>query len=806
MKKASFCLLLFLFASFAYGQENSHSVQQTIENRLIKQISIFPQEKLYLHLDRAHYAPGEMLWFKAYLVNASSFESPVDSRYVYVELIAPSDSVVSRVMVRPEAGLHYGTISLSDDLAAGTYRLRAYTRYMENQGEESFFRKSIQIGQLPPSQTEPDYDVSFFPEGGNLLDGVLCRIAFKALKSSGYSEEISGYIANEAGDTLIHKVESNHNGMGLIDFISNKEERYFLVCKNKENVEKRFELPRALSGGYTLQTYWRKNDLLVTRKNSLDVPAHAPLYLLIHQNGHLHYWGKWQENNVLTFSKAQLPQGVLQLLLFDDKLNPLSERLVFSNKQDYADLTILTDKPEYNAREKVVVELQLADKAGDPLLGNLSVAITNDRDVAVDSTSHIMSTLLLSSDLRGHIENPAYYFLQIPEAEIYLDLVMRIHGWRRYNIPAIIKEEYTYPRIPVERTQVFTGEVQRVLNSKPVKDSDVTFWVSSPGSEGYYLNQTQTNGEGQFSFDHLELPDGLKVFIQSLNKGNSHVRLSVKPQEFPSLQLMGCWPPFPRDKEKNETISTYIQKVRQRAWDNEDMQLIQLDGIEIVGSKKVEKKDPYQSHYASFFTQALDQEAIEKSRVTKFIDLFYQIPGVRVVGEANEKYLIVRSGVSLDGDVPALILVDGIETSSDLALGTIDISTVARVEVFKGSDAAIFGAKGAYGAVNIILKDSSKMNFQMEDKDNTKTITPLGYQRPVEFYSPKYDTPEQKNNPQSDMRATLYWKPDLFTGEDGKTGFEFYTSDMRSTTYSVIVEGITQSGKLARSTQKIVLR
>lgn len=806
MKKAYSYLLFLLFSSFVYGQENDLSMQQTVENRLLKQTSIFPQEKLHLHLDRTHYVPGEKLWFKAYLVNASSLESPVDSRYVYVELIAPSDSVVSRIMVRPEEGLHHGVIPLPDKLEAGTYRLRAYTRYLENQGEDSFFHKSIQIGALSSVKTESDYDVSFFPEGGNLLEGVLCRIAFKALKNNGYFEDISGYIINEAGDTLANKVQSHHNGMGLIDFICQKGERYFLVCKNRENVEKRFELPKAVSNAYTLQTYWRKNDLLVARKNSPDVSAHAPLYLLIHQNGNLCYWDKWEENSVLTFPKEKLPQGVLQILLFDSNLNPLSERLVFSNKQDFADVNIAANKTEYNTREKVTAQLHVTDKLGAPLSGNFSIAVTNDNDVAVDSTAHIISTLLLSSELRGHIENPAYYFQQTPEAEIHLDLVMRIHGWRRYNIPEVVKEEYTYPHIPAERAQVFTGEVQKLLGSKPVKNGDVTLWISSPNSAGYYLNQTQTNEKGQFCFDNLELPDGMKVFIQSLNKGNTHVRLDVDLQKFPSIQPMRYWSlPF-RDKEKDMTIFTYMQKARQRVQYDEDMKLVQLDGIEVVASKKVEKESPYKSHYSSIFTQALDQEAIERSRVTNLIDLFYQVPGVRVVGNTNEKYLVIRSSLSLSGDAPALILIDGMEVDAGVAFSSVDISSVARIEVLKSSDAGIFGAKGAYGAVNIILKDASKMEFEVEDKDNTRTITPLGYQQPVEFYSPKYDTPEQKNSPQADMRATVYWKPDLFTGEDGIVDFEFYTSDMSSTTYSVVVEGITQSGKLARSIQKIVLK
>ena len=108
-----------------------------------EQMNVFPQEKIHLHTDRDFYVPGEKIWFKAYVTDAASLQSPTDSRYVYTELIDSNDSLVGRVMVRPENGMFHGYLFLSENVPEGNYTLRAYTRYMENSGDDYFFKKNI---------------------------------------------------------------------------------------------------------------------------------------------------------------------------------------------------------------------------------------------------------------------------------------------------------------------------------------------------------------------------------------------------------------------------------------------------------------------------------------------------------------------------------------------------------------------------------------------------------------------------------------------------------------------------------------
>ena len=105
-----------------------------------------PQEKLYLQTDKPYYSAGEDIWFKAYVVNASTHQPNTLSRFVYVELINAFDSVIIRVKIKKDSLGFSGHLKLNPDLAAGDYIVRAYTYWMQNVGDAFFFNKQIKIG------------------------------------------------------------------------------------------------------------------------------------------------------------------------------------------------------------------------------------------------------------------------------------------------------------------------------------------------------------------------------------------------------------------------------------------------------------------------------------------------------------------------------------------------------------------------------------------------------------------------------------------------------------------------------------
>jgi len=809
MKSLFVSLSLLLIISGVSLQAQDSKLRESIQDSIFKQMELYPQEKIHLHTDRDIYVPGEKIWFKAYVTDANTHHFPVYSRYVYVELINFMDSLVDRVMVRQENEMFYGHLFISEFIPAGNYTVRAYTKYMENMGDEYFFNKNIRIGNLSEGEDgdkkkknlpkkKDDYDVSFFPEGGNLLEGTFCRVAFKAIDNTGSSEAIVGNVVDGSGK-IIAEVKTIYAGMGSFIINAEKGNQYFLECRNGNGLRKRFKLPVANEKGYTIYTKWndRRSELLVSGNKAAKSPD-ITQYLLIHSRGLVLYFSQWDRNkNYIMFKKDQLPSGIVQLLLLDKDMNPLSERLVFNNTNSRSvEAFFSTDKDVYEKREKVVSTVEILDPEGLFPGGSVSIAITDDKDVAVDSLTTITSSLLLSSELKGNIETPAYYLQDDRYASHALDHLMMTHGWRRYNIPEVIKGNMEIPETPEEISKEISGTVKRVFSGKPVENSEVSM-IASTGD----VFMTGTNEKGEFLFSGFEVTDSVSFFVQALNtKGRPNVELTVKEELFPGIKR---FPDYTNelinivDPEKEE--SGFMEKAGQRAKYDEDMLFVQLKEVKVT-AKIPEKKDEARLRYWANLSSAISvrREDIEEKKYAQSKDLLNTIMGVRVVDTPLGPLIL------LDRAVP-LIIIDGITVEN---LGALDFfsftSNIESIDVFKGPSAAVFGSQGTNGAISFTTRAWVDQTTESQ-MTNFAVLSPLGYQEPAEFYSPKYDTPNAKYLGSPDYRTTIFWKPDIIINENENVDFEFYTSDF-ATTYSVVIEGLTNDGRIIRRVEKIEVK
>ncbi|MFV0539351.1 MAG: TonB-dependent receptor [Dysgonomonas sp.] len=186
----------------------------------------------------------------------------------------------------------------------------------------------------------------------------------------------------------------------------------------------------------------------------------------------------------------------------------------------------------------------------------------------------------------------------------------------------------------------------------------------------------------------------------------------------------------------------------------------------------------------------ISHKEFEKSNPADIFHILRNFAGVQVSG----------NNISIRGGKQPLILVDDMQYEIDM-LSDIPISDIDEVEIIKDGTAAIFGMRGGNDVIMITTK-RGEINFKNEDKFNIKSITPLGYQVTKEFYSPQYVTKEQKSATEPDLRTTVYWNPNVKITESGKADINFYTADA-STTYSVVIEGITSDGSLIHSVHKI---
>ena len=819
MKQNILIIILYLWLpDLLFGQTIAESFYgfTQIEDFFLIQLAVYPQEKLHLHTDRDYYVSGEKIWFKAYVTDAATFQYPTLSRYVHVELINSNDSLINRVIIRPENGMFYGYLPISNDIFEDNYTLRAYTRYMENLGDDYFFKKNIRITNSDiagrytkhgknPTNHSPGFDVSFFPEGGNLVENAFCKVAFKALNQNGYAETISGIIIDETG-AEITMVQTEYAGMGAITYIPQAGKRYFLKCQNNDGLEKQFELPQPDAHAISLTVVQRNKMITIGVRRSTNSSA-IPCYLLGHCRGMVFYFSSFGSiNDFINFPEESLPTGVLQFVLFDEQLNPLSERLVF-NKNSYIQVKVdfQTDKPSYEKREKVTATLtpSLSEGVGEDLLSHLSVAITDDKDIAVDSTTTILSTLLLSSELKGYIENPAYYLMDNQESAIALDYLMLTHGWRRYNIPEVVKENYETPRIPFQTSQRISGKLQGGIRSRPVPDSEILI-MAKEGDFGL----TKTDENGKFIFDNFEYPDSTSYFVQALDSRASYlIEPVLNDESFPKL-THAPQSLFSKQKIKNlETkeeagMDTFLEKAEQRSKYDDDMRVINLEEVEVVAPRIEKKNEPRLQFWANSSSDLIiRREEFEKRNPILVADILRNVSGL------GGKPLVLIDGIVHEW--PERSQSDPPPPPYDSPLETVSVHDVESIDVFKFASAAMFGTRGAGGVISIttrrgidVIREIEKI--REEKAHNYTHYTPLGYQKPVEFYSPRYETLEAKYQSIPDYRTTIFWKPDIVIDEDGEASFEFYTSDF-PTTYSVVIEGLTTDGRIIRQVEKIVV-
>ncbi|PCH66652.1 MAG: hypothetical protein COC06_12420 [Bacteroidales bacterium] len=172
MKKTISFLIVLAAAQLVYSQNTMSDTMSSdmIQNKMVKQLSLFPKEKVHLHIDRSVYMPGDTLWFKAYLVH-SSFHIPLSlSRYVYVDLVNPFGELVKKIKIREdERMMFHGCIPIPGQIAAGDYTLRAYTKYMLFEEEQHLFRRDIRIS-LPGKEKFTELRSTSLPASkGNVI-------------------------------------------------------------------------------------------------------------------------------------------------------------------------------------------------------------------------------------------------------------------------------------------------------------------------------------------------------------------------------------------------------------------------------------------------------------------------------------------------------------------------------------------------------------------------------------------------------------------------------------------------------------
>ena len=266
IKKLQLFASLFFACAWAHAQSDFLVISHT--NALQAYADKYPVEKIHLHLDRPWYGFGDTIWFKAYTVVGPEHRLSALSGALYAELINDKDSVVRRLTLAINSGVSAGEFILPFNYKSGVYRLRAYTNWMRNAGPDYFYDQRIMVSGLNSIETkgnksnqaltnnaapsnQGNIDVQFFPEGGELVNGLRSKVAVKAVSSNGLSEEIQGVITDAGGNELA-SFSTQHLGMGQFALVPKKGEKYKARVTTGNGRSFSIDLPVAKDAGFAL--------------------------------------------------------------------------------------------------------------------------------------------------------------------------------------------------------------------------------------------------------------------------------------------------------------------------------------------------------------------------------------------------------------------------------------------------------------------------------------------------------------------------------------------------------------------------
>lgn len=642
---------------------------------------------------------------------------------------------------------------------------------------------------FPLSLPQNDYEVDFLPEGGNLPAGVLSRMAFKVLNTFGLSEEISGVVKDEAGNEIC-RFQTEHAGMGSFNWIPEAGKKYHAECISRSGVARSFDLPVAQSDAYSLNVIENRGKYLVSIRCGQGQTDTKRLFtLLVHERGVPLLVREIRPSFSIRVDREAFPSGVLHFTLIASDGNVVSERLAFVCNNDQVLADIHTGQEVYGRREKVRLSVILRDATGNPVKGNISLAVTDKGDLSPDSDYTIYTSLLLISDLRGHIENPGWYFQsEEPNRQKGLDLLMLTQGWRQYHLEQALAGDYQSPEIVPELYQRLTGEVKRLVGKKGISEAQVLMHVPMEK----VLEKTVTDQQGQFEFGHFEFPDSTQYNLQALTAKNvDKVLLSLREEIFPAVNEV--WPLSLKSKSHDPQISDQLVSVKFMDKAGRKMEYVNgmrnvfLEEVVVTAKKREVPQTPYEGMIGGMTLKRKDIEDTPMIDLRTFIRS--RFPGIYFEG-----------GTPCYRQKPVRIILNEFPIQDSVMegrmLGILNLRDIEQIDFNRDQAAGLawFPMTGAYFIAITLRKD---IPISEGLPKNIGFIRLLGYQKPAVFYSPKYETMQQQENPMPDLRTTLYWNPKVQTDEQGNASVEFYTADSEAP-FSVVVEGITDDGRLIR--------
>ncbi len=771
---------------------------QNLNVTLANYANNYPQERIYLHYDKSTYAAGETVWFKVYMMQA--IFPAEESKTVYVDWTDDNGKLLLHSLSPVIDGTSFGQFQIPQNYTGHFIHVKAYTKWMLNFDSLFLYNKDLRVlsnvSKLPAANHTIISELTFFPEGGDAIEGVTNKIAFMANDQYGRPLQIKGVIKDNKG-TLIDSLKIIHDGMGYFFIKPQHGETFSASWEDEKGDQHITKLPSVKDSGVSLRVTisgTKRNFFISTAPASADIKS-------------LHIVGTMYQQPVFDITKElkdrlvegivpteSLPSGILTITVFDEQWRPLAERITYINNEEYSFQPVMTVQHwglNKRARDEIAISVP------DSLSANLSVSVT-DLGIDYDTSDNIISHLLLAGELKGKVNNPAHYFLNSSDSIMQqLDLVMLTHGWRRFDWEKVLKGQYPVIKYPRDTAYLsLSGKIYGATPSELHQAGAIILMLTQKKS-GTQILTAPVEENGSFDDQDLILFDTARIYYQlAKSKGRSDISVQFMP---------GRLPPFSNNMKAtgfyyNHLSDTTGYKYHLALSEAEERELQFLSGKVLatvtIKANPQSTLDQMDKKYTSGlfsggdgyeFNLLTDPFAMSAQDIFQYLQ--GKVAGLQINTTSNPPTLSWRGGT------PQLY-VDEISTQPDM-VQTIPVTDIAYIKVFRPPFMGGIGG-GSGGAIAIYTRRGD--DVQQAPGKGLSNNAVSGYTAIRQFYSPKYDIISDDNN-KKDLRTTLYWNPSITTAP-GKNNviLTFYNNDITDA-FRVVIEGMTKDGRLAHVVQ-----
>ncbi len=741
-------------------------------------------QKVYLHTDKDSYRSGQTIWFRAYLLDGITNVPVMGMNNLFVDLIDwRGESVAVRLLLSSEGGAH-GDIALDSGLPDGNYILRAYTSWMKNFGEEYYFTMPLYIrnpgyenrirridvlrNRLFNRRIERksnDYEVGFFPEGGNLVAGIVNRVAFKVADQLGRGHYAEGEVIDDEGN-VIASLKTDVAGIGVFEIkpVSGND---YLAAISINGSKKRYRLPESSESGYALRIDQSDGKINIRLEAAMESEKDIDREAIIigHTRGEIHFAATYPLGNEaleVDIDKELFPSGIAHFTVFTGDYRPVAERLVFINRNDMLRFSANVDTVVIFERDYLSFTLDVKDSRGNFVEGTFSLSAVTGKPDQMAYSPGILSYILFSSDLGGMVEHPDLYIENSQDDLLAADHLLLTYGWRRFKWEDVLAGEMPRINYSGQPGLAIAGRVMDPASKNPIGDHPLFLKVKN----GYdHELRTTSNDRGYFAFPGLYYEGVVRMELSGRRIGTNYP---------PEIEL-NVSEPWGYDAEPG--IYTRKRQITSRGEDWQ-RQRRQQASYYTASPGRIAAAQEFGRPSQTIF---LDHDEMIEHNVLEVL----QNKAVGLIVEGN--YVRLSGLTTLYGRAEVEYMINGRFVEKNWFIGT-PVRDIERLEIFRHSSTAAFGSRGGSGVIIAYTKEPGYTGMV-----DVLRLNVQGYHEVRDFYTDILYYEKKPVDPE--IERTIYWEPRLATGQDGVVNF-LLPVDQDAGYLNVVIQGAGFDGSL----------